>query len=367
MAKEKIQFPSKVNKQPSFMERIMKMLNRTSQVIDSNGKVTHITYPLKKDFSKKQKESTETLVINDVTIFGEVRDYRFLNLPNLKKLVLGEGVLGVALDALYGAKFEELELSEDVTMIPEGAIRDSKIKRITSPKFDISTDAGKVTTDIYIDEDDRLHFIENAKYSMGQEEYKLRRREIMSEETRAAALSLAKKILFSTSKRDNKKSVFVYAPRLGSEIDYSVHAILDDFPMPETSMKRIPDEGLIGILVNGVEELDLEDLKQYPNLTRIVVGKDVKRVIKAKDTDETTRLDPDKKKVKLVEDGKQVYEQKNSAGVIQTISLASDTTLVMSTQQLRVDVEPERPLAKAAEEFAKKGIEGVEEVEELEK
>lgn len=361
MAKDKIQFPSKIDKKPSFMERIMKMLNRTSQVIDSDGRVTYITYPLKKDFSKKQKESVETLVINDVTIFGEVRDYRFQELAKLKKLVLGEGVLGVATDSLMSARFEELVLSEDVTMIPEGAIRDSKIKRVTSPKYDISTDATNVRTDIYTDEDDRLHFIERGRFSIGEEEYKLRRGEKMTEETRAASTALAKKILFSTSKRDNTKTIFVYAPNLGSDIDYSVHAITDDFPMPEDSLKRIPDDKLIGILVNGVEELDLEDLKQYPNLTRIVVGKGVKRVIKSKDTDEATRLDPDKQKVKLVEDGKQVYEQKSATGTLQTISLASDTTLVMSAQQSRGEVEPERPLAKAAEEFAKKGIEGVEE------
>lgn len=363
MAKDKIQFPSKVDKNPSFMEKIMKMLNRTSQIIDSNGRVTHITYPLKKDFSKKQKESAETLIINDVTIFGEVSDNRYQNLTNLKKLVLGEGVLGVATDALYGARFEELVLSEDVTMIPEGAIRDSKIKRVTSPKFDISTDATNVRTDIYTDEDDRLHFIERGRFSIGEEDFKLRKGENMTEETRAAAIALTKKILFSTSKRDNTKTIFVYAPNLGSDIDYSVHAIADDFPMPEDSLKRIPDEKLIGILVNGVEELDLNALKQYTNLTRIVVGKDVKRVVKAKDTDEATCLDPDSKKVKLVEDGKQVYEQKTSTGTLQTISLASDTTLIMSAQQSRGEVEPEKPLARAAEEFAKKGVEEVEEPE----
>lgn len=356
MAKDKIQFPSKIDKKPTFMEKIMGMLNRTSKLVDASGKVSYIAYPLKKDFSKKQKENTETLIINDVTIFGEVRDYRHQNLKNAKKLILGEGVLGVATSSLVNSQFEEIELSEDVTMIPEGAIEDSNVRRIYGPNFDISTDAGNIRTSFHIDEDGRPHFIECGYYSKGQESYKLSRGEKMSEETRFAALALAKRMLFSTSKRENAKSLFVYAPRLGSDVDYHVHGIMDQFPMPEDSFKRIPDDKLIGILVNGVEELDLEKLKQYPNLMRIVVGKDVKRVIKAKDTEDSVVLDQDKKTVKLKEEGKQVYEQKNANGISQRILFASDTTLILTPSQTKEVVEHDKPLARAAEEFAKKDI-----------
>ncbi len=360
MAKEKIQFPSKVDKKSTFIERIMEMLNRNSKIIDSKGRVTYITYPLKKDFSKKQKETAETLIINDVTIFGEVVDYRYQSLKNAKKLVLGEGVLGVANRALGNAQFEELELSKDVTMIPEGAIADSKIRRIHGPNFDISTDSKNVSTSFYIDEDGRPHLIEDGYYSKGPESFKLSRGEKMKEETRFAALSLAKRMLISTSKRDNGKSLFVYAPDLGSDTRFSVHGILEDFPMSSDSYRTIPDEKLIGILVNGVEEVDLESFKKYPNLMRIVIGKDVKRVIKTKDTEDSIILDQDKKTVKLKEDGKQVYEQKNSNGFSQRILLASDATIIMSSREAKSDVEPEKPLAKAAEEFSKKGIEGTE-------
>lgn len=357
MAKEKILFPSKVDKKPTFMERIMEMLNRNSKLIDGNGKVSYIAYPLKKDFSKKQKEKAETLIINDVTIFGEDIDYRHQELKNAKKLVLGEGVLGVATGALHGTQFEEIELSEDVTMIPEGAITDSRVRRIHGPNFDISTDANNIKTDFYIDEDSRPHFIEIGRYSMGEESFKLSRGERMTEETRFASLALAKRMLFSTSKRDNEKSLYVYAPNLGSPVHFDVHGIMDVFPMQEDSFKRIPDEKLVGILVNGVDEVDLEDLKKYPNLMRVVIGKDVKRVIKAKDTEDSVVFDQDKKTVKLKEEGKQVYEQKNVNGFSQRILFASDTTEILTPNQAREDVVPERPLAKAAEKFAKKEIE----------
>lgn len=358
MAKEKIQFPSKVDKKPTFMEKIMGMLNRNSKIVDSNGKVTYIAYPLKKDFSKKQKENAETLIINDVTIFGEVVDHRHQTLKNAKKLVLGEGVLGVATGALSNTQFEEVELSEDVTMIPEGAIQNSSVRRIYGPNFDISTDASNIKTDFYIDEDSKPHFIEKGRYSKGQESHKLSRGEKMTEETRYAALALAKRMLFSTSKKDNEKSLFVYAPSFGSDIDYTVHGIMDDFSILEDSFKRIPDEKLIGILVNGVEEVNLESLKKYPNLMRIVVGKDVKRVVKSKDTEDSVVLDQDKKTVKLKEDGKQVYEQKNLNGFSQRILFASDATIIMSSREAKAEVEPEKTLAKAKED-----IEGVDEPE----
>ena len=128
----------------------------------------------------------------------------------------------------------------------------------------------------------------------------------MSEETKFAALAIAKRMLLSTSKGDNEKSLFVYAPSLGSDVDFHVHGIMDDFPMPEESLKRIPDDKLIGLLVNGVEEVDLEAFKKYPNLMRIIIGKDVKRVVKSKDTEDSIIYDQDKKTIKLKEEGKQV-------------------------------------------------------------
>lgn len=351
MAKEKIQFPSKIDKKPTFMERIMTMLNRTSKIIDADGRVSYIAYPLKRDFSKKQKENVETLVINDVTIFGEVRDNRHKSLKNAKKLVLGEGVLGVATGTLNNTQFEELELSEDVTMIPEGAIKDSKIRRIHGPNFDISTDSKHIRTDFYIDEDGRPHFIENGYFSKGEEWYKLRRGERMSEETKFAALAIAKRMLLSTSKGNNEKSLFVYAPSLGSDVDFHVHGIMDDFPMPEESLKRIPDDKLIGLLVNGVEEVDLEAFKKYPNLMRIIIGKDVKRVVKSKDTEDSIIYDQDKKTIKLKEEGKQVYQQKNLNGDSQRILLASDATIIMSQREARREAEQEISLTPNAKKI----------------
>lgn len=321
MAKEKINFPSKVDKKPSFMERIMKMLNRTSQLIDANGNVKYISYPPKKGFSKKQINTAETLVVNDVLIFGENGDKSFRQLVNLKKLVLGSGVLGIADGALTYSTIRELELSEDVKMIPEGAIEKSSIKKVTSPNFNLSTSTKNTTTDIYIDQDDRLHFLENAHVSLGQEDYILSHGKNLALETAAAAKSLAKQLLKSTSKQENTNSIFVYAEGLGTETDYSIHTITDEYPIKDTSLSEISDDKLVGILTNGVEEVSLESLSKYPNLSSIVVGKGVKRVVKGNTTEIASYKD---------EESKDVLEQRNPNGALQTISFTSSNTLVMS-------------------------------------
>ena len=162
MAKEKINFPSKVDRNSSLMEKIMKMFNRTSQLIDANGNVKYISYPPKKGFSKKQIDTAETLVVNDVLIFGENGDKSFRQLTNLKKLVLGSGVLGIANDNLSYSTIRELELSEDVKMIPEGSIEKSSIKKVTSPNFNLSTSTKNTlavkVTDVYGNESRRKNF-----------------------------------------------------------------------------------------------------------------------------------------------------------------------------------------------------------------
>ncbi|MBR3613919.1 MAG: hypothetical protein IKL55_01935 [Clostridia bacterium] len=317
---EKINFPTKLEEKLSFFDRLRKLMKRTSVAVDSNGKVSYISYPPRNGFTDKQKKNIETLEVNDVLILGDDRDRALLELENLKTLVLGRGVIAVAEGAVPTTGLEELVISDQAKQIPVGAISRTSIKRVRGNGFDISTTSKNTQTDIFFDQDERIHFLESASFSFGQLDNMDGRGVDSVLEAEAAARSLSKQILKSSSQRENKNSIYVYSETLGRDRVYSVHAVADTFPMPSNRGEKIDDDKLIGIYLTGVEDIDLSTLAQYPNLTQIVVGKDVKRITGTVDTKENG----------IVEDKIPQRTQMSKSGKEQTITVMSGDTIVLN-------------------------------------
>lgn len=314
---EKINFPTKLEEKLSFFDRLRKLMKKTSVTVDANGKVSYISYPPRNGFSDKQKKSIETLEVNDVLILGDDRDRSLLELENLKTLVLGRGVIAVAEGVVPTTGLEELVLSDQARQIPVGAISGTSIKRVRGNGFDISTDK-QALTNIYFDSDERLHFMQGSRLSLGQLDWMDGHGKDAAKESENNMYYLAESLIKGSSQNTNANSIFVYSETIGSERASSIHAIVDTFPMPSGRDEKIDDDKLIGIFVTGVEEVDLSTLSQYPNLRYITVGKDVKRVVTTPELEE-----------KAGDDKTIQRTQKNINGKDQFVTVMSETTVMM--------------------------------------
>ena len=315
---EKINFPTKLEEKLSFFDKLRKLIKKTSIAVDSKGKISYISYPPRNGFSDKQKKSIETLEVNDVLILGDDRDRSLLELENLKTLVLGRGVIAVAEGAVPTTGLEELVISDQARQIPMGAISRTSIKRVRGNGFDISTDRN-APTNIFFDADERIHFMQGERLSLGQLDMMDGKGIDVAKESEDNMYFLAESLIKSSSKNKNANSIFVYSDTIGSERASSIHAIADTFPMPSGRSEKIEDEKLIGIFITGVEEVDLATLSQYPNLKHITVGNDVRRVATTQDLED--RSHESNKVLQKV--------QKNVDGKEQVITLMSDKTTMM--------------------------------------
>lgn len=314
---EKINFPTKLEEKLSFFDRLRKLMKRTSVTVDSNGKVSYISYPPRNGFSDKQKKSIKTIEVNDILILGDDRDRSLLELENLKTLVLGRGVIAVAEGAIPTKGLEELVISDQARQIPMGAISGTSIKRVRGNGFDISTDR-EALTNIFFDSDERLHFMQGSRLSLGQLDWMDGQGKNAAEESEKNMYSLAESLIKNSSKNTNANSIFVYSETIGSERASSIHAVVDTFPMPSGRNEKIDDDKLIGIFVAGIEDVDLATLSQYPNLRYITIGKDVRRVTTTQDYEE-----------KRIDDKTVQRTQKSINGKKQMITVMSETTNMM--------------------------------------
>ena len=64
---EKINFPTKLEEKLSFFDRLRKLMKRTSVTVDSNGKVSYISYPPRNGFSDKQKNKGNRQDVAEIT------------------------------------------------------------------------------------------------------------------------------------------------------------------------------------------------------------------------------------------------------------------------------------------------------------
>lgn len=338
---EKINFPTKLEEKLSFFDRLRKLMKRTSVTVDSKGKVSYISYPPRNGFTKDQKKNISTIEVNDVLILGDDRDRSLLELENLKTLVLGRGVIGVAEGAVPTTGLEELVVSDQAKQIPLGAISRSSIRRVRGNGFDISTDS-KAPTNIFFDLDERIHFMQGERLSLGQLDWMDGHGKDAAKESEDTMYFLSESLIKNSSQNKNDNSIYVYSETLGSERASSIHAVADKFPMPYSRDEKIDDDKLIGIFVTGVEEVDLSSLAQYPNLKHITIGKDVRRI--------STTADLQEKNSENEKNPQRV--QKNISGKDQIITMMSDST-VMMMPMLKTPVVPVQEKAKVVEKEEK--------------
>ena len=342
---EKLDFPTKLEKKLSIFDQIRKFMKRTSIAVDKKGRISYISYPPRGGFSKKQAENIETLEVKDALIVGDDRDRSLHDLKNLKTLVLGNGVVAVTEGAIPSTTVEELVLSDQARQIPIGAIADTKIKKVRCTDFTVATISGHSKTDIFFDQDERLNFIEHDHNSLGQLDDMAQKQQNPVLKTEAKIRALSWDILRESSKQKNEKSIYVYSEALGRDRNYSVPAIVDTVPMPASRSEKIDDDKLIGIFVTGKEEVDLSAFTQYPNLTQIVVGKDVLRVIGAPDLAENGVVDQDKTPQRT---------QKNINGKSQLVTIMSGNTVVLKPMQVatpELTHQPEKTVQKEDREM----------------
>ena len=284
MADNKKGISSSIENDANFMDVVRKVFRRTCKYTDKDGNVSYMGYPSKPEFLSEDVDDFLELEINDIPVIQEK-----IQLQHLRKLILGRGVKKVEPCAIPEKGLDTLILSQDVQEIPRGAITNSSIRTVKGKGFCLATDRIDASTDIYFDTDGRINFIDNGHFSRAQI-IEIDRAQISRVEmAERQAYSSAEKILDASSRSNNSRTIYVYASHLGNESNYSVHAIVDTYPLSRTRKERLADDRLIGIFINGTEEVDLNHLTQYSNLKQIIIGKDVKRVIGVQESDKNKR------------------------------------------------------------------------------
>lgn len=320
--------PNKIDEKESLLDKIRKAFNRTTRYVDSQGKIGYISYPPKKGFSDKQKNEIRELEINGVEILGTEKDLSLRDLKKLKVLTLGQGTKAISSNVIPRS-VETLIIPEGLTQIPEGAIYDSSIKSLIAPNFGIATTSPR-HTNIFFDEFGRLNFTQDEYYSKGQVDYFNTRKNhspknphvlSASQEASAARNHITRQLLEATSHTNNSQSLYVFRKTLDSESDFSIQAVMDTFPMPEDRSLGFDDKLLIGILVNGKDELDLRSLEKYENLKNVFVGKDVKRVVGFEDEPEKINAFDKNTPTK--------YKRQSPSGKDQVVVMLSSETVAM--------------------------------------
>lgn len=316
MADSKKGIPNSIENDANFMDVVRKVFRRTCKYTDKDGNVSYMGYPSKPEFFSEEMDDFLELEINDIPVIQEK-----IQLKHLRKLILGRGVKKVEPCAIPENGLDALFLSQDVQEIPRGAITNSSIKTVEGKEFYVSTDRLNASTDIYFDTDGRLNFIDNGHFSRAQIAEIDNSQKSRIEISESQAYSSAEKILNASSRSNNSKTIYVYASHLGNESNYSVHAIVDVYPLNRNRKEKFADNRLIGIFINGTEEVDLSRLTQYPNLKQIIIGKDVKRVIGVQESD----------KIKGNESQNKIQiKQKSSNGKEQTVEFLSNETLLLT-------------------------------------
>ena len=314
---------SLVAAKPNFFEEISKKLfKKNCTFTDYAGRIGYLLYPPRHGFSDKQKQEIRSLEITGVETIDDkstpLDDLR--HLKYLDRLVLGEGVRGISRNAIP-TSVDEVILSDSVKNIPEGFVLNGCYKKVTGPDFFINAEFSQYNNSFFLDEFGRINFTRASRLSLGQIDHLERHGRNVEKEAESARTNATASILHHSSKGKKSKTIYVYKSTK-STTDASIHVVVDEYPMPEKHRtERLSDDKLIGILINGKEEIDLEDLSQYPELETIIVGKDVKRVRSIRDDINSGETD---------RHGNKVFAEETIGGKKQTVTLLSPETIPLT-------------------------------------
>ena len=309
----------------SLLKELMRtLLRQNCKYIDSEGNVNYFKYPSKKGFTTKQHEEIRTLEITNVEIIDNqdtpLDDLR--NLRYLEKLVLGDGVKGINKYAIP-TTVTELVLSDSVTLIPEGFVAQGSIKKFSGNGYNVNVPFAHYNSTFHVDEFGRLNISTYNHISSAQYDAIEKRGTPVTEAVQDMRNAKVTSLFSHTAKLQNTKSIYVYAHDIDSARDYSIITVVDDYPMDSTHKTKHPDSDLIGIFINGVEEIDLDELPICPNLQTVYIGKEVKKVKGISGDVSNPKLDTFEHKY---------YTEKTSAGKERTILFTSKKTTHVGKQ-----------------------------------
>ena len=325
-----------VPEKASVLKELMKtLLRQNCKYMDSEGNVNYFRYPSKKGFTAKQHDEIRTLEITNVeTIDNQdtpLDDLR--NLRYLEKLILGDGVKGINKYAIP-TTVTELVLSDSVTNIPEGYVAQGSIKRISGNGYSVDVPFAHYNSTFHIDEFGRLNISTYNHISSAQYDAIEKRGTPVKEAVQSMRNAKVASLFSHTEKHSNTKTIYVYAHDIDSARDYSIITVVDDYPMDSTHKTKLPDSDLIAILINGVDEVDLDELPICPNLQTIYIGREVKKVKGISGDVSNPYLDTYEHKY---------YTEKTTSGKERTILFTSKKTThfgKQSKRKLQSDIKP---------------------------
>lgn len=328
---------------PNFLEELArKLFKRNCTFTDYSGKIGYLAYPPRNGYSDKQKQEIRGLEITGVETIDDkstpLDDLR--HLKYLTRLVLGEGVKGISRNAIP-TTVDEIVLSDSVKNIPEGFVSNGCYKSISGPGFFINAEFSQFNNSFFIDEFGRVNFTRSNRLSSGQRDNMEKHGRDVAKECEDAKTYSTTSLIHHSSKGFNTKTLYIYE-KSKSGSDASIHAVIDDYPMDEShKSERLSDDKLIGIFVNGVEELDLEDLAKYPDLKTIVIGKSVARVRNVRDDLSSPDID---------RHGNKVFGDETITGKKQSVTLLSNETVPLTRMDRPASPSIEDPVVKRGQE-----------------
>ena len=246
-----------------------------------DGMYKYKAFPPRKGFSDYDKSFLETLIFHSSIIGDSTLNSQF---KTLKRIFISKDVSSISEHSFGNLDLDLLQFdSTDTYFSPNALSSLSTITLIyngnkyTNMSLYKKTRRGNRLTAIQKDDDNRLTFEIGESLSLGQiDNYERTHSSVSLEEYSKRTEFKAISNLLENSEIKDDSSLFFYTKT--GETSYGAQAIIDSYPLSDMRLSNPPDDKLVAIYINGVNEVDLETLNKYPNIKQIFISPTVKTV-----------------------------------------------------------------------------------------
>ena len=238
-------------------------------------------FPPKRGFSDNDKSSLLAIAFHSSIIGDSTLNSQF---KALKRLYITKDVSSISEHSFGNLELDVLEFASPDTYFSPNALGSlSTLKLVydgntyTNVSKYKDTQRGNALTHIRKDDDNRLSFEIGERLSLGEvDNFDRRNRSIsLADYSKRAEFKAISEMLEGVDIKDGS-SLFFYTRT--SETSYGAQAIVDTYPLSTMRLSNPPDDKLVALYVNGVNEFNIDDLKRFPNVRQVFVSPTVKAV-----------------------------------------------------------------------------------------
>lgn len=266
---------------PSWLSYFRARTGRVNVFRYDGGIYKYKAFPPRRGFSDYDKSYLEALVFHSSIIGDSTLNSQF---KGLKRLFITPDVSSISEHSFGNIDIELLQIDSPDTYFSTNAFDALSTttliygnNRFTNVSKYKKARHGNKLAHIHKDDDNRLCFEIGEKISYGEaDRYEKVRSNLSDDEYEKRNEYKSISDLLEESSITDGSSVFFYTRK--NENSLGAKAVIDTFPLSDMRLSNPPDDELVAIYVNDVNELDLASLSKYPNIRQVFVSPTVKAV-----------------------------------------------------------------------------------------